>query len=155
MRISREAKLMAQAELESQRSTCSRNHVGALIVLDGRILMSGYNGAPSGMPHCDHRCTCGFPGDLGRPMHSHILRCPAADGCRQAVHAEANAIAYAARHGVAVAGAEIYTTLSPCYDCCKLIINAGLRRVVFNREYRDTSGLDLLAAASVDTWRIV
>jgi dCMP deaminase len=74
---------------------------------------------------------------------------PSDTGCRIAIHAEANAIAYAARHGVSVEGATIYSTLSPCYDCSKLIIAAGLRRIVFNRSYRDPAGIDLLRNAGL------
>jgi dCMP deaminase len=75
-------------------------------------------------------------------------------GCRVAIHAEANALAYAARHGVSVEGATVYTTLSPCYACSQLIIAAGLSRVVFNRSYRDPAGIDLLRLAGLTVEKV-
>lgn len=146
--------LMAVALLWEQRSTCDRNHVGAVIARGGRAIGTGYNGAPAGMPHCEHAASPRFrritpvtPLPVG-PNPSDI-------GCRVTIHAEANAIAYAARHGVSVEGCTIYTTLSPCYDCSKLILAAGLIRVVFNRSYRDPAGIDLLrnGGLTVDNMR--
>ena len=100
------------------RATCDRKHIGAVIVINKAILSTGYNGAPCGLPHCD---------DVGHEI---------VDGhCIRTVHAEANAIAQAARNGVAINGADIYTTASPCYDCFKLIINAGIKRVVYGEFY--------------------
>lgn len=125
------------------RSTCSRNHVGVVIAKDGRHIGSGYNGAPAGMSHCQHYQTTP---EIARRI-SPVLPLPVAPmdrGCRIAIHAEANAIAYAARHGVSVEGATAYVTLSPCFPCAQLIIAAGLKRVVFNRSYRDPAGTDLL-----------
>lgn len=105
------------------RGTCDRKNVGAVIVLNRAILSTGYNGAPRGLPHCD---------DVGHEM---------VDGhCVRTVHAEANAIAQAARNGVAINGADIYTTASPCYDCFKLLINAGIRRVVYGEFYASRYG---------------
>lgn len=148
--------LMGTALLWEERSTCSRNHVGAVIALNGRSIGTGYNGAPSGMPHCDHDLSAALPYRRATPPSMPFLPTSRPDmACRIAVHAEANAIAYAARHGVAIEGATIYTTLSPCYDCSKLIITAGLARVVFNRSYRDPAGIDLLrnAGLTVDNMR--
>lgn len=143
---------MAHAYIEQDQSTCDRNHVGCVIARDRRIIVTGYNGAPAGMPHCDHKKpvyevaqAVGIPEPdpyawprLGRDV-----------GCRVAVHAEANALAFAAQHGLATLKADLYTTLSPCYECAKLIINAGIRRVIYDRPYRDRTGLDLLLAAGV------
>jgi dCMP deaminase len=127
--------MMSIALVLEQQSTCDRNHVGAVIAKDGRIISTGYNGVPAGMPHCQH-----------------IMDTPASRraGCRVAIHAEGNAIAYAARHGVAVESATIYTTLSPCYACAQIIIAAGLVRVVYGRTYRDTTGIDLVKAAGLE-----
>jgi dCMP deaminase len=144
--------LMGVALLWEDRSTCDRNHVGAVIAKDGRHIGSGYNGAPAGMSHCDHGP---LPTIRRVSPVSPLPTSPTSIGCRIAIHAEANAIAYAARHGVSVEGATIYTTLSPCYECAKLIIAAGLVRVVFNRSYRDPAGIDLLrnAGLTVDNMR--
>ena len=150
-----DASLMAIAQIWEDRSTCSRGHVGAVIALDGRTIQSGYNGAPPGMDHCQHsvseprmvrRVT---PKGLGLPVTNYER------GCQLSVHAEANAIAHAARNGVSVIGATIYTTLSPCYPCSQLIIAAGLVRVVFNRSYRDPAGIDLLRRAGVQVDHLV
>lgn len=145
--------LMGTALLWEERSTCDRNHVGAVISKDGRTIGTGYNGAPAGMDHCQHG---GITTRVRRV--SPVVPLPTGPetiGCRIAIHAESNAIAYAARHGVSVLGATIYTTLSPCYECSKLIIAAGLVRVVFNRSYRDPAGIDLLrnAGLTVDNMR--
>lgn len=142
---------MTVAKSYAERSTCDRNHVGAVVAIDGRILMTGYNGTPAGMPHCDHRCVCPQPNplDVGYEDDEHLDECPYDKPCSKAVHAEANAIAFAAKNGLCTADADLFVTLSPCYECAKLIINAGLRRVVYGRPYRDESGLRLLEAAGV------
>lgn len=114
------------------RSTCSRANVGAVIVREGRIISTGYNGAPSKLPHCDHTDDLPF------------------NGCRVAVHAEANAIAFAARHGVSTNDAILYTTLTPCLPCAQLIINAGITSVVAGELYRDLEGWELLSKVNVE-----
>lgn len=124
--------LMKVVDAMGLRSTCSRHAVGAVIARDGRIISTGYNGAPSGMPHCDHRGT----GPL--------------EGCYVAVHAEVNAIAFAARNGVATDQSTLYCSLTPCLACAKLIINAGVTRVVAKEDYRDGTGVGLLNEAGVD-----
>lgn len=149
-RMDRHTMLMNMAGLASCRSTCSRNAVGVVIALDGRVLVSGYNGAPAGMPHCDHTCPCqaGFPSTQDPWPFSHTEQCPMKP-CKRAVHGEANTIAFAARHGVRLNGADLYTTLGPCVPCAQLIINAGIKRVYYDRPYRDASGLELLMAGNV------
>lgn len=129
-RITRDQMLMSMAGIASMRSTCSRAGVGVVIARDGRVLSTGYNGAPAGMPHCDH---------------IHDL----ANGCQNAVHAEANAIAYAARYGMKLEGAELFTTFSPCLPCAQIIINTGIIRVVYQIQYRLTHGIDLLERAGL------
>ena len=104
----------------SSRSTCDRKHVGALIVRDRNILSTGYNGSVSGLPHCD---------DVGHIMEN--------GHCIATIHAESNSIIQAAKHGVSIDGASIYTTASPCWNCFKLIVNSGMRRILFGEFYRD------------------
>lgn len=152
VRPSQDETLMAVAATISHRSTCHRyvpeSHVGAVIARDGRIIESGYNGAPAGMPHCQHPGTHIDASSTNLQDLSSIFR-PLARGCTIAIHAEANAIAYAARNGTPIGGATLYTTLSPCQPCAQLIIAAGLTRVVYGHPYRDRSGLKLLDSAGV------
>jgi dCMP deaminase len=104
----------------STRSTCDRMHVGAVIARNKHILATGYNGSISGMPHCD---------EVGHMMEN--------DHCVATIHAEANAILQAAKYGIAIEGADIYITASPCWNCFQLIANSGIRRVFYGRFYRD------------------
>ncbi len=104
----------------STRSTCDRKHVGAVIVRDKTILSTGYNGSIKGLPHCD---------DVGHEMlEGHCIR---------TTHAEANAIAQAAKNGVKIDSGEIYVTASPCYNCFKLIANSGIKTIYYKELYRD------------------
>lgn len=112
---------MGIAREVSLRGTCGRKQVGAVLVRDRTILSTGYNGSPRGQPHCVEEGV-GCEMDNGH--------------CVRTVHAEANAIAQAARNGVSSVGSTLYTTASPCYLCAKLIVNAGVVRVVYDREYR-------------------
>lgn len=102
------------------RSTCSRKHIGAVIARDKTILSTGYNGSLRGAPHCD---------DAGHDMEN--------DHCIRTVHAEANAVAQAAKHGIMIDRAELYVTASPCLTCFKLIANAGITTVYYKEFYRD------------------
>jgi dCMP deaminase len=115
------------------RATCMRKHVGAVIVRDRTILSTGYNGSIRGLPHCE---------DIG---------CVVEEGhCVSTVHAEANAILQAARNGVAIGGAEIYTTASPCWPCFKLIANSGIHRVYYGEFYRDEKSLAVAREAGIE-----
>lgn len=125
--------------LIAERSTCDRLSVGAVVARDGRILTTGYNGPPSKMPHCIH-----FENLDNKPDPP----------CDRAVHAEANAIAFAARYGMSTDGSELFVTHSPCITCAKLIINAGILRVYYGVEYRSLDGLTLLESASVETFYV-
>lgn len=154
MRPSRDEVLYKHALLVAERSTCSRKHVGCVISRDGRILVTGYNGAPSGMPHCTHDCDCILPAsstasDEVRGIFKHYRECNSFKPCLVSVHAEANAFAFAARYGISVDGAELTTTCSPCLSCSQLTINAGIVRVMYHEEYRDQSPLDLLLSAGI------
>ncbi len=122
----------------AERSTCDRAHVGAIIVRDRRILTTGYNGSPSGLPHCD---------DVG-----HLI----VDGhCVRTLHAEQNAIIQAAYHGVSVREGTIYITHQPCLTCAKMIINAGIKRVVYAGQYPDNIARQFLAEAGVSLQRLM
>jgi dCMP deaminase len=108
------------AEQVSTRSTCDRKHVGAVIVRDKTILSTGYNGSIRGAPHCD---------DDGHDMEN--------GHCVRTVHAEANAVAQAAKHGIGIDCAEIYVTASPCLTCFKLLANSGIKVIYYKEFYRD------------------
>ena len=132
---------MELALVVSKRSTCLRQKVGAVIVKDKRILATGYNGAPSGMPHClDVGC---LREKLGVPSGERQELC-------RGLHAEQNAIIQAAKFGISIEGSTIYTTHCPCITCAKMIINAGIRRVVYGRDYADKRGLELLREAGIE-----
>lgn len=139
--------LMHSAILWGQRSTCSRASVGVVISKDGRILSSGYNGAPAGMAHCNHSCDCGQENGYC------INQCRSLQPCSNVVHAEANAIAFAAKYGVGVDGAELHTTRVPCLACAGLIINAGITRVVWKEEHREMRGYLRLGEAGIEVIR--
>ena len=107
------------------RSTCPRASVGAVLTMDGSLVSTGYNGAPRGLPHCDDdQVGCAIIHDGER------------DRCIRSVHAEVNAILQASRRGD-IAGATLYSTHLPCLECAKIIINVGVKRVVYQTEYRD------------------
>lgn len=146
MRPTRDELFFKHALLVAERSTCSRKHVGCVISRDGRILVTGYNGAPAGMPHCNHSCTCGDSELMRVP---HWPGCPALEPCTISVHAEANAIAYAARYGMSVDGGQLTTTCSPCLPCAQLIVNAGIKKVLYYEKYRDQKPLELLLSAGI------
>lgn len=136
---------MGIADLVAGRATCIRRKVGAVLVKDRRILCSGYNGAPAGLPHC------GETGCLRRQLNvpsgvKHEL-------CR-GVHAEQNVIIQAAYHGVAVAGATLYCTNQPCSICAKMLINAGINEIYFRDGYDDPLALDMLDRAGVTLAKI-
>ena len=129
------------AGMVAKRSNCSRRHVAAVLVKDKRIISTGYNGTPRGIKNCNEggcpRCNSNVPSGEGL---TECLCC----------HAEENSIVQAAYHGIAVAGATIYTTYSPCLLCSKMIINAGIKEVVYKQRYSiDSTSMRLLAEAGV------
>ena len=146
--------LMQNALDWATKSTCPRAQVGAVISRNGRSFSSGYNGAPKGMPHCNHSCDCVYH-NLSYPIlnSDHEPDCRSLQPCRNVVHAEANAIAFAARYGVGTDGAEIHCTRIPCMTCAGLIINAGIARVVWYEEHRDMDGLVRLGEAGLEVIR--
>ncbi len=111
---------MSIAEQVATRSTCDRKNVGAVIVRDKVILSTGYNGSLRGAPHCD---------DVGHDMEN--------GHCVRTMHAEANAVAQAAKNGVNINHSEIYVTASPCLNCFKLIANSGIGTIYYKEFYRD------------------
>lgn len=119
-RTSWDAYFMNIAREVATRATCDRKHVGAVIVRDRCILATGYNGSVRGLEHCD---------EVGHMMEE--------GHCVRTIHAEANAIIQAARHGTSIEGAGIYITASPCWSCFRMIANAGVLRIVFGEFYRD------------------
>lgn len=125
---------MINAMVASLRSTCGRKQVGAAIYLNGRPVSTGYAGPPAGFPHCTPEC-----------LHS----ANANGGCNHTIHAEQNAIAYAARAGRSTQDATIYSTLSPCRECAKLLINSGITKVLYWEEYRNPEGIYLLRKANI------
>ena len=127
---------MQMAELTAQRSTCLRRQVGAIIVKEKHIIATGYNGAPKGLPHCE---------ELGGCLREK-LEIPSGERhelCR-ALHAEQNAIIQAATLGQSIEGATIYITHQPCIICAKMIINAGISRIVIRRGYPDEMSRGML-----------
>lgn len=131
---------MSIARLVAGRSTCLRRRVGAILVKDRRILASGYNGAPAGLQHCD---------ETGCVRER--LQIPSGERhelCR-GIHAEQNAIIQSANYGTGIDRSTIYTTHHPCSVCAKMIINAGIVRVVTDDSYPDDLASEMLAAAGV------
>ena len=132
-RVSWETYFMNIAVEVATRSTCDRKHVGAVIVKDKTILSTGYNGSIKGLPHCD---------DAGHEMVD--------DHCIRTTHAEANAIVQSAKNGVKINHAEIYITASPCYNCFKLIANAGIKSIYFLEFYRDERIIEHAKKAGIE-----
>lgn len=137
---------MQMAHVVAGRSTCLRRQVGAVIVKDKQILSTGYNGSPSGLTHCA-QLGC-LRQKLGIPSGERSEIC-------RAVHAEQNALVQAAKHGVAISGADIYTTVQPCVLCTKLIINAGIKRVFFVHTYPDELALEMAKEAQLELIQLI
>ncbi len=129
------------AKVVAKRSTCIRRNVGAVITLDNRIIATGYNGPPSKLAHCEIvgclRQKLGIPSGQRHEI------------CR-GLHAEQNAIIQAATFGVSVKGGTIYVTCQPCILCAKMIINAGIKRIVYIGDYPDKLSLEMLNEAKIE-----
>jgi len=126
-RITWDELFMKVAELYSQRSTCKHFKVGVVFVRGNRILTAGYNGPPTGEPHCEE-VGCQKEDISGR-------RLPAGSGLCRGAHAETNAIANASKEGVNLSGSKVYCTYSPCFDCSKVLVNLGVTEFVCSDEY--------------------
>ena len=132
---------MQMAELTAQRSTCLRRHVGAVIVQDKHVVATGYNGAPKGVAHCEELGGC-LREKMGIPSGERHELC-------RALHAEQNAIIQAATLAQSIEGASIYITHQPCIICAKMIINAGIKRIVVKEGYPDEMSVRMLDEAGL------
>jgi dCMP deaminase len=134
------------AFMVAERATCNRAKIGAVIVKDRNIIATGYNGSPVGQPHCT---------DVGCLIY--VSRNPDGEeeeNCFRTIHAEINAIAQAAKHGVGIDGADIYITASPCYHCLKTILNTGIKRIFYAKPYKIDKIQDLLQGAGVEMQQV-
>lgn len=135
---------MTIAEMVAKRSTCLRRHVGAILVKDKRILATGYNGAPAGLKHCEEvgciRQNASIPSG-----ERHEL-------CR-GLHAEQNAIIQAAYHGISIAGSTLYCTNKPCVICSKMLINAGIVKIFYEKGYDDPLADQMITEAGIEIVR--
>jgi dCMP deaminase len=140
LRPSWEEYFMDITHLVAKRSTCLRRHVGAVLVKDKKILATGYNGSPSGLEHClDIGC---LREKLSIPSGERHELC-------RGLHAEQNAIIQAAYHGVQIRGATLYCTNHPCIICSKMIINAGIQRIIYEEGYADALAKQMLKESKV------
>ncbi|MGE5423321.1 MAG: deoxycytidylate deaminase [Ignavibacteriales bacterium] len=129
------------AQIVARRSTCLRRNVGALLVKEDRIIASGYNGAPQGIQHClDIGC---LREDMGIPSGERYELC-------RGVHAEQNAIINAARYGVSTIDSVLYCTTQPCMLCARMLINAGVKRIVHQGDFSDDISLQFFKEANVE-----
>ena len=132
-RVSWGTYFMNIAKEVATRSTCDRKYIGAVIVREKTILSTGYNGSIKGLPHCD---------EAGHEMVN--------DHCIRTTHAEANAIVQAAKNGVEINKSDIYVTASPCYNCFKLIANAGMKTIYYGEFYREDRILEHAKEARIE-----
>ena len=132
-RVNWENYFMNIAKQVATRSTCDRKHVGSVIVRDRTILSTGYNGSIRGMAHCD---------EVGHLMEE--------GHCVATIHAETNAILQAAKNGVMIDGAEVYITASPCWNCFKMLANAGIKKIYYGEFYRDQRIFDVAKRLGIE-----
>jgi dCMP deaminase len=137
---------MTITNMVAKRSTCLRRHVGAILVKDKRILATGYNGAPAGVRHCEE--TGCLRRDSGVPSGQRHELC-------RGLHAEQNAIIQAAYHGVSISGSTLYCTNKPCIICSKMLINAGIKEIVYGEGYDDPLADEMLTEAGITMERFV
>lgn len=134
---------MQIAHLVATRATCPRRSVGAIVVREKHIVSTGYNGAPAGLPHC--------------PVDGHLNEwpkgCLISGHCMRSLHAEQNCLLQAAKIGVSCSGATMYVTCQPCNTCAKMIINAGISRVVYEGDYPDDFSLELFRDSKIEVMR--
>lgn len=141
MRPSWDEYFMNMLEVIKTRSTCIRRQVAAVIVKDRQIISTGYNGSAKGLRHCE---------EVG--CLREIMNIPSGQRhelCR-GIHAEQNAIIQASLHGVSIEGADIYITCSPCVLCSRMLINAGIKRIIYRGDYPDELAMDMLKEAGIE-----
>jgi dCMP deaminase len=131
---------MGICEQVAGRSTCMRRHVGAVVVRDRRILATGYNGPPTGVPHCDEVGCLREQRGIASGEHTELCR---------GIHAEQNAVIQAAKYGIPIEGSTLYTSHQPCVLCAKILINAGIREIVYRFPYPDDLARTMLEEARV------
>lgn len=133
MRASWSEYFLEMSWLVASRSTCPRRAVGAVLVRDHRVIATGYNGSPSGQPHCtDAGCFI---------EHGHCVR---------TIHAELNALLQCARYGIATQGVDLYCTDMPCRYCARALVQAGIQRIYYMRAYESPETLELVAQTGVE-----
>ena len=136
MRPSWHQYFMQMAHLASTRATCDRKHVGAVLVVDQRVVATGYNGSPPGLAHCD---------DAG---HDLVPNAEGRENCVRTIHAEMNAIAQAAKHGISLRGATLYVNTYPCWNCAKALLAAGVATIITDHDYNNDPRVAAALAAS-------
>ncbi|MBW1850835.1 MAG: cytidine/deoxycytidylate deaminase family protein [Deltaproteobacteria bacterium] len=137
---------MTIARMVAKRSTCLRRQVGAVLVKDKRMLATGYNGAPSGLRHCEEVGCLRQDGFIPSGERHELCR---------GLHAEQNAIIQAAYHGISISGSTLYCTNKPCVICSKMIINAGIKKIVYEEGYNDELADQMLTEAGIHKERFV
>lgn len=140
-RCSVDETFMDMVDVIARRSTCLRRQIGALVVIDRRILATGYNGAPSGLAHCL---------DVGCMRDSMKIESGTRAEYCMAVHAEQNCIVQAAIHGESIKGSTLYCSASPCAICMKMLVNVGCKRMVFKDYYPDDLAIKIAEQANVE-----
>lgn len=133
---------MQIAHLVKTRATCPRRQVGAVLVKNRQVLATGYNGAPKGMSHCPEN----------GPEHDWPKGCMRAGHCIRSLHAEQNALLQAANVGVSCDGATMYVTCQPCNTCAKMIVNAGVEKVIYEGDYPDEFSKEILREGKIEVW---
>jgi dCMP deaminase len=138
------------AQLFAERSTCVKRQVGAILVKDKRILSTGYNGTPSGLCNCNEVFCSGkdkegfFPSFVKGFTHHEFAE-------KFEIHAEQNCIAFAAKNGINTEDCTMYVTVAPCAQCAKLIIAAGIKKVIYKEPYKNEDGISLLKISGIET----
>lgn len=161
----RDLTFMRVAQIFAMNSTCCSKKIGCCITKDDRIIATGYNGVPSGQPHCEDFWTPLIPGEMiepgfikdigdvscidGKPIFDRDLHHQWSKD--KEIHAEANTLMFCARHGISTEGATLYTTVSPCANCALLIVQAGIKKVVYQYKYDLSNGLEILEQNGIET----
>ncbi|SPD76210.1 Cytidine and deoxycytidylate deaminase zinc-binding region [uncultured Desulfobacterium sp.] len=141
MRPSWSEYFMSITKMVAKRSTCLRRQVGAVLVKDRRILATGYNGAPAGLRHCE---------EVGCLRQDNSIPSGERHELCRGLHAEQNAIIQAAYHGIAISGSTLYCTNKPCVICSKMLINAGIKKIVYEEGYNDALADQMLNEAGIE-----